>query len=260
MDLPNGIKGCQKGIGGDENGGYAACAGIFSDSGRRCVVVEKRILAGTVLLIKKEYQNRSSLLLYVGGTLLITGAFAFYAIFGITDGVTLFYLTDTFPVYFKLDTLGRYFSFLFTVVWILAGFFSFEYMKKEQKEKRYFGFYLIVFGVLLGLDFAGNLITMYLFYEFMTLTSLPLVLHTQTKEAVMAGLRYLFFSFAGAYMALFGVYFICRYGTTLTFTAGGVIPAQDYDFLYKAGVAAIFGPGTRIPVSAIKMLELLSEE
>ena len=43
-------------------------------------------------------------------------------------------------------------------------------------------------------------------------------------------------------------------------TAGGVIPAQDYDFLYRAGVAAIFGPGTRIPVSAIKMLELLTPE
>lgn len=43
-------------------------------------------------------------------------------------------------------------------------------------------------------------------------------------------------------------------------TAGGVIPAQDYDFLYKAGVAAIFGPGTRIPASAIKMLELLEPE
>ncbi len=41
-------------------------------------------------------------------------------------------------------------------------------------------------------------------------------------------------------------------------TAGGVIPAQDYDFLYKAGVAAIFGPGTRIPDSAIKMLEILN--
>ena len=41
--------------------------------------------------------------------------------------------------------------------------------------------------------------------------------------------------------------------------AGGVIPAQDYDFLYKAGVAAIFGPGSRIPASAIKMLELLGE-
>lgn len=43
-------------------------------------------------------------------------------------------------------------------------------------------------------------------------------------------------------------------------TAGGVIPAQDYDFLYKAGVAAIFGPGTRIPSSAIKMLEILMAE
>ena len=43
-------------------------------------------------------------------------------------------------------------------------------------------------------------------------------------------------------------------------TAGGVIPAQDYDFLYKAGVAAIFGPGTRIPASAIRMLEILEAE
>ena len=43
-------------------------------------------------------------------------------------------------------------------------------------------------------------------------------------------------------------------------TAGGVIPAQDYDFLYKAGVAAIFGPGTRIPKSAIEMIRLLNED
>ena len=42
--------------------------------------------------------------------------------------------------------------------------------------------------------------------------------------------------------------------------AGGVIPAQDYDFLYRAGVAAIFGPGTRIPVSAIRMLEILNAQ
>ena len=42
--------------------------------------------------------------------------------------------------------------------------------------------------------------------------------------------------------------------------AGGVIPAQDYDFLYKAGVAAIFGPGTRIPEAAIRMLEILGVE
>ncbi|MBK8807348.1 MAG: methylmalonyl-CoA mutase [Bacteroidales bacterium] len=38
---------------------------------------------------------------------------------------------------------------------------------------------------------------------------------------------------------------------------GGVIPAQDYDFLYQAGVAAIFGPGTPVPKAAMKILELL---
>ena len=39
---------------------------------------------------------------------------------------------------------------------------------------------------------------------------------------------------------------------------GGVIPPQDYDALYKAGAAAIFGPGTRIPTAVIKMIELLN--
>jgi len=41
--------------------------------------------------------------------------------------------------------------------------------------------------------------------------------------------------------------------------AGGVIPAQDYDALYKAGAAAIFGPGTRISYAVIKMIELLNQ-
>ena len=42
--------------------------------------------------------------------------------------------------------------------------------------------------------------------------------------------------------------------------AGGVIPAQDYDFLYKAGVAAVFGPGTSVAKAAVTILEFLLEE
>ena len=42
--------------------------------------------------------------------------------------------------------------------------------------------------------------------------------------------------------------------------AGGVIPAQDYDFLYKAGVAAIFGPGTSVAKSAVEMMKILVDE
>jgi methylmalonyl-CoA mutase len=39
---------------------------------------------------------------------------------------------------------------------------------------------------------------------------------------------------------------------------GGVIPAQDYQFLFDAGAVAVFGPGTKISDAAIKMLEILS--
>jgi methylmalonyl-CoA mutase len=42
--------------------------------------------------------------------------------------------------------------------------------------------------------------------------------------------------------------------------AGGVIPHQDYDFLYNAGVAAIFGPGTPVPKAASDMLRILLDE
>ena len=40
---------------------------------------------------------------------------------------------------------------------------------------------------------------------------------------------------------------------------GGVIPAQDYDFLYEHGASAIFGPGTKIPAAGIKIMELVKE-
>ena len=42
-------------------------------------------------------------------------------------------------------------------------------------------------------------------------------------------------------------------------SCGGVIPAQDYDFLKKAGVAAIFGPGTNIPAAAAEILSILRQ-
>ena len=106
--------------------------------------------------------------------------------------VTLFRLVDGLPVMFRVDALGRLFVTVTSVVWLAATVYALVYMKKEEKQKRYFGFWLLLYGVLVGIDFSGNLITMYLFYELMTLVSVPLVLHSGTKEAVMAALKYLF--------------------------------------------------------------------
>lgn len=141
-----------------------------------------------------------------------------------TDGsLTLFYLMDKIPVYFSVDALGRLFITVTSVIWLITGFYAFIYMQHEGEEKRFFIFYVLVYVVIIALESAGNLITFYLFYELMTLTAMPLVLHNGSKEAIMAALKYLFYSMCGAYLALFGIYFLYQYCDTLNFTAGGTL-------------------------------------
>lgn len=181
------------------------------------------VFMGIILLFLKETEKRKNLLIYVGAVLGLTGLLVVKALTVGDTEILLFELMENVPVVLKLDGFGKFFLVIVTIVWILAGCFSFTYMKHEKKENRYFGFYLITFGVLIGLGCAGNLITMYAFYEFMTLASFPLVIHNQSREAIMAGLKYLLYSFFGAYMALFGVFFLCRYTDTLTFTPGGTL-------------------------------------
>lgn len=182
------------------------------------------VLSGLYLLVRKEMKNRKNLLITVGVSFVITTVLVILALcMSGNEMLTLFNLTDRLPILFKIDEISVIFVIMAVVIFVCAGFFSFEYMKHEDKEKRYYGFYLIVLGVLIALCFAGNLITFYLLFELLTLSSMPLVLHNGSKEAIMAGLKYLFYSLCGAYMALFGLYFIERYGNTLTFSPGGVI-------------------------------------
>lgn len=184
------------------------------------------ILLGAVILIVPKFPSRNHLLAVTGGGLVVTGILSFSVIMGGEKSVQLFSLGNNMNIYFNLDNVGRVFAAVVTIVWILAGFYAFEYMKHEKEEKRYFGFYMTVLGVLLALTFAGNIITYYLFYEIMTLLSMPLVLHSKTKEAIMGGLKYLFYSLCGAYMVLLGIYFLNQYSKTLSFTAGGVLDME----------------------------------
>lgn len=209
------------------------------------------ILAGTCLLVQKEMKSRRNLLIIAGGSLFVTAGLAVSALVLAGEGMmTLFHLTDRLPVLFKVDEVSVVFAVMTVIIFTGTGFFSFEYMKHEVKhEKRYYGFYLIAFGVLLALCFAGNLITFYLFFELLTLSSMPLVLHNGSREAVMAGLKYLFYSLCGAYMALFGLYFIDSYGNTLTFSAGGVLSsgaiAQHGGILLIVAMLMLIGFGVK---------------
>lgn len=181
------------------------------------------VLMGTILLFAKGIKKARHIYAYTGISLALTGVLSALLMLLPERELLIFELMENIPILFKLDGVGKFFIALVAISWILAGFYSFSYMEHEKNKRRYFGFYLIVFGVLIGLGCSGSLITMYAFYEFMTLASFPLVVHNQSREAVMAALKYLFYSFFGAYMALFGVFFLCKYTTGLTFTAGGTL-------------------------------------
>ncbi len=105
----------------------------------------------------------------------------------------------------KADGLSRLFLLLFSGMWLCAGLYSLEYMEHEEQVERFHGFFLMTLASLIGIALSGNMLTLYLFYEGMTLLSLPLVLHNQTPEAKRAGLKYLFYSVAGAFLALGGM-------------------------------------------------------
>lgn len=194
--------------------------------------------------------HRAWLLVTVGAVYLLTGTLLVCALAAARDVTfTLFHLTASLPICFRIDEISVLFAALTLTVFLCAGFFSFEYMKHESKEKRYYGFYLIMFGVLNALCFAGNLITFYLFFEMLTLSSMPLVLHNGSREAIMAGLKYLFYSLCGAYMALFSIYFIWKNSETLIFTAGGVLHAASADnnagILLTAAFVMLLGFGVK---------------
>ena len=156
-----------------------------------------------------------------------------YVIFGISVALALvsvwtgdremhcFELFEGISIYFKVDALSRLYVTIISIIWGIIGVYSLVYMKHEGEEKRFFGFFLVAYSVLIALSMAGNLVTMYLFYEMMTLSTMPLVLHNGSKESIMAALKYLLYSMCGAYMGLFGIFYLNQYCDTLDFVPGG---------------------------------------
>lgn len=215
------------------------------------------VLWGVFMLARPAYKNRKSMITFALVGLVITTLLSF-AILIIGDmKIHLFSIGTNMNVFFRADKMGRVFMTIVTLVLPLVGIYAFEYMGHYEEEKRFFGFYLMVYGVLLALSYAGNIVTFYLFYEMMSIFSMPLVFHFRSREALMAGLKYLFYSLTGAYFVLFGIYFLNQYTTTLDFVAGGTLDmtkvAGNEGLLLVVAMCMIIGFGVKagmIPLHA----------
>ena len=123
----------------------------------------------------------------------------------------------------RSDSLAKFFLVLVSCIWGPVLVFSYPYIKHAGREGPFFGFYTMTLGVLMGLAQAANFVTMYMFFEMMSLITVPLVLHSATSAARRAGFKYLGFSVFGAGMALAGYFFLAYYLAIPDFLPGGAI-------------------------------------
>ncbi len=181
-------------------------------------------ILGGVLIPMLPFRSRREMLWYIEALVLINSILvATMLLFQPEDAFVLFRFTGNLRVSFHLDGVGRVFAAMAAILWPLAVLYSFEYMKHEENEKSFFMFYVITYGVTLGIAMADNILTMYFFFEMMSLVTLPLIMHTRTREAVLASRSYLYYMIGGAAFAFIGMIFILSYGTTSSFVPGGVL-------------------------------------
>lgn len=162
-------------------------------------------------------------------------------------GITLLHMTPTLTLELRVDVLSCIFAVLMSVMWLLNSVFAVAYMDHDRHERSYQLYFMSVLSALIGLCYAGSMVTYYVFYELMTLLSVPMVVHERTPQAVAAGIKYLIYSIFGAMLGLLGIFFFNYYLGSVTFTPGGLAAASGapQSGLLVISFLVILGFGTK---------------
>ncbi len=150
-------------------------------------------------------------------------------------------------VSFKVEPLGMLFALVASTLWIVNSIYSIGYMRSND-EPRQTGFYVcfaLALASTMGVAFAGNLFTLFLFYEALTLVTFPLVTHKGDAEAIRAGRLYLML-LLGTSLLLFLPAIVATWvlAGTLDFTPGGILAGKTSPAILGVLLALfVFGIG-----------------
>ena len=178
------------------------------------------------------FKKRNVMCIYTEVVTVLTSVLSFFILFNRpSSNLTMATFAGKFSITVGFDGMGSIFGGLISFLWPLASLYAFEYMKHEAnerscKETTFFGFYTITYGVTLGIAAASNLITMYIFYELLTLVTVPLIIFSLSREATLATRTYLYYSLGGAAFGFVTLVFLSNYASSLDFSLGGIL---DYD-------------------------------
>ncbi len=125
-------------------------------------------------------------------------------------------------IFLNGDPLSALFATLSSVLWFLTTLYAVGYLEESPNRSHFFGYFSLCVTVTIGIALAGNLITFLLFYEMLTLTTYPLIIHRGTEKALLAGRNYLVYTLAGGGLFLFGVVWLQSIAGALDFSSTGL--------------------------------------
>ncbi len=130
------------------------------------------------------------------------------------------------PFALKVDSMGIFFAVVASFLWIVTSAYSIGYMRtlKEHSQTRYFAFFALSLFATIGAAFAANLLTLYIFYEILSLSTYPLVSHHQDEKSKVSSRKYLgYLLFGSVGLALPAMIWIQTKTGTLSFSASGIM-------------------------------------
>ena len=127
----------------------------------------------------------------------------------------------------RADPLTLQFVTLSAGLWLITTIYAIGYLEDAAERSRFFGFFNLSVAASAGIALSGNLLTFLFFYEFLTLTTYPLVVHRGTPAAIAAGRTYLIYTIAGGAAVLLGTVWLHALGADLAFSANNSLAALN---------------------------------
>lgn len=192
------------------------------------VLASSLVVAFVIFAIPEHRRNlRSFFNLAAAIVKLVLVVIMTWGVFHGVDYETRFQVVSGLDFVLKADSLSIVFAGLSSVLWLLTTLYAIGYLEGSPNRSRFFGFFSFCVASTLGIALAGNLFTFLLFYEMLTLSAYPLVVHRGTEAALRAGRLYLIYTLAGGAVLMLGVVGLHVGFGDMHFISGGHFQAVD---------------------------------
>ncbi len=194
------------------------------------LIVLSALLPGLLIFCTGEQRLWLRRILNLGGNLscLTLIALLLHGVYNSEVFETRLPLLPGMDLVLHADALSLLFVTLSGLLWFLTTLYAIGYLEATQNRSRFFGFFSLCVAATLGIALAGNLITFLIFYELLTLTTYPLVVHKGNAASLRAGRIYLTYTMTGGALLLAGVVWLKALAGPLDFTATGILAGMPH--------------------------------